>query len=120
MIYKYFPNPAIESKIEAGIKNALTIIGEAIKTEATNNLDKKVYNNDPKTYKLTGDLKRSLTVDVNSDFVTVGTNVEYAPHVEYPGIEREFAGKPYLRPALKKVKKKVSYIIKNEIGKKIK
>ena len=119
MSYKYLPNPEIESKIKAGIKNGLTVIGEAIKTEATNNLNEKVYSNDPKTYKLTGDLKKSLTVKVNDTTVTIGSNLEYAPYVEYPGVTRKFAGKPYLRPALNKVSTIARYILGNEIRKKI-
>jgi hypothetical protein len=117
--YKYFPNPAIESKIKAGIKNGLTVIGEAIKTEAINNLNQKVYNNDPRAYKLTGDLRKNFVVDVDSDKVIISNSMEYAPYVEYPGVTRKFAGKPYLRPALNKVSTIARYILGNEIRKKI-
>ena len=46
----------------------------------------------------TGRLRGSIASIVKSDNVVVGTNVEYAPYVEY-GTVRSRA-KPYLRPAL--------------------
>lgn len=49
----------------------------------------------------TGRLKNSITTEIwNNGFtVTVGTNVEYAPHVEYGTYK--WGGKPFLRPAYK-------------------
>lgn len=49
----------------------------------------------------TGRLKNSITTEIwnNGLTVTVGTNVKYAPFVEY-GTSR-WAGKPFLRPAYK-------------------
>ncbi len=46
--------------------------------------------------------KASDAVDSPNDEWTlhVGTAVEYAPYVEYPGVTRDYPGKPYLRPAL--------------------
>ena len=46
----------------------------------------------------TGRLRASITVKRTPDGVTVGTNVEYAPYVEYG--TRHMAAQPYLRPAV--------------------
>lgn len=46
----------------------------------------------------TGNLRSSLTYKVKGDVVSVGTNVSYAPYVEYGTYKS--AAKPYLRPAL--------------------
>jgi HK97 gp10 family phage protein len=45
-----------------------------------------------------GRLRNSISMDVKRDVAIVGTNVEYAPYVEY-GTRRQSA-QPYLRPAL--------------------
>ena len=49
----------------------------------------------------TGRLKNSITTEVfnNGYTVTVGTNIQYAPFVEYG--TRYWGGKPFLRPAYK-------------------
>lgn len=50
----------------------------------------------------TGNLKNSITykLDLKGDFkkVFIGTNVEYAPYVEFGTVKMK--AKPYLRPAL--------------------
>lgn len=46
----------------------------------------------------TGRLRDSITTQQFTDYVLVGTNVEYAPYVEY-GSSRSVA-QPYLRPAV--------------------
>lgn len=60
----------------------------------------------------TGTLKRSITheVDVARRIGIVGSNVEYAPYVELG--TRKWKGKPYLRPALLKSKKKIAAIFR--------
>lgn len=49
---------------------------------------------------LTGNLRRSITNGplAGQTAVAVGTNVEYAPHVEYGTVK--MAAQPYLRPAM--------------------
>jgi HK97 gp10 family phage protein len=53
----------------------------------------------------TGRLKNSINSRVSGDVAIVGTNVEYATHVEY-GTKRSKA-KPYMRPALDDNRKKL-------------
>lgn len=61
----------------------------------------------------TGNLRSSINHQVDGDRATVGTNVEYAPHVEY-GTSRQSA-QPYLEPALRDNKDKISKIIRDAI-----
>ena len=46
----------------------------------------------------TGNLRGSITHEVNPDNAKVGTNVEYSPYVEYG--TSKMSAQPYLRPAL--------------------
>ena len=59
----------------------------------------------------TGHLRQSITKDVNKDNATIGTNVEYAPYVEF-GTRRQKA-QPYLLPSLLKNVKKIINIFKS-------
>ncbi len=45
----------------------------------------------------TGRLRTSITIEFGKLYAIVGTNVEYAPHVEYG--TSKWSGKPFLRPA---------------------
>ena len=45
----------------------------------------------------TGNLKNRITHEVVDDAVYIGSNVEYAPHVEYGTIHQK--AQPFLRPA---------------------
>jgi len=46
----------------------------------------------------TGNLKGSITHRVDGNAAIVGTNVEYAEHVEYGTVRSQ--AKPYMRPAI--------------------
>ena len=46
----------------------------------------------------TGNLRGSISHQVLTDHAKVGTNVEYAPYVEYG--TKHMSAQPYLRPAL--------------------
>jgi HK97 gp10 family phage protein len=59
----------------------------------------------------TGNLRSSLTHRVKGNEVQVGTNVEYAAHVEM-GTEKAKA-QPYLRPAVDENKNKILRILKD-------
>ena len=89
----------------------------------------------------TGTLRRSITHEVNDDTVYIGTNLEYAPYVEYgTGLFAEKGdgrqtpwkyqdvngdwhttagqhGHPYLRPALTTNQQNISDILQEEIEK---
>ena len=120
---RYKENPRIRKKIEDGVISGLTISGIMLENETVNNLNIKVYNGTPKYYKLTGKLKQSYSYAINKmrRFINLhfGTNLNYAPFVEYPGIKRNYPGKPHVRPAYDKVKRLVKAIIGSEIRKKL-
>jgi len=52
-----------------------------------------------------GILRGSINYQVNKDNTTVGTNINYATHVEYG--TKKMTAQPYLRPALDKNRKKL-------------
>lgn len=58
----------------------------------------------------TGTLARSINHDVDGNRAVVGSNIEYAPHVEYG--TAKMGAKPFLRPALKAFKAQFSRIWK--------
>ena len=63
----------------------------------------------------TGLLRQSITKDVKPENATIGTNVEYAPYVEF-GTRRQKA-QPYLLPSLiKNVKRIIKIFAKNGIN----
>lgn len=54
---------------------------------------------------MTGELRTSINTQVGSDQVIVGTNVNYATHVEYGTVKAK--AQPFLRPALDNNRKKL-------------
>lgn len=64
----------------------------------------------------TGNLRASITheVDAGEKAVYIGTNVEYAPHVEL-GTSKQKA-QPYLRPAATEHVNQYRQVLKNTLG----
>jgi len=63
----------------------------------------------------TGRLRASINVKRDFLIKAIGTNVEYAPHVEYgspEGTGPSGGPKPYMRPAFEKNKKRVAEFFK--------
>lgn len=60
----------------------------------------------------TGRLRSSITHRVEPDFAEVGTNVEYAPNVEF-GIDQK--PQPYLRPALDENRSNIINIMEQSV-----
>lgn len=88
--------PAIVSRVEVPwLQLAATVVRASAKREVP--VD-------------TGNLRGSITEDVGRHEATVGTNVEYAQHVEYGTRrqhERRPRGQPYLRPAIDKNRRRL-------------
>ena len=68
---------------------------EAIVEDVALRVDKEAKKNCPVD---TGNLRGSITVDINGVEAEVGTNVEYAPFVEYG--TRFMDAQPFVQPAL--------------------
>lgn len=60
-----------------------------------------------------GILRASISHEVTDNTATVGTNVEYAPHVELGTYK--MAAKPYLYPAYAKNKGKITKLLAAEL-----
>ena len=63
----------------------------------------------------TGRLRNSITHDVDGKEVFIGSNVEYAPHVEYGTIHQK--AQPYLIPAATEHSSTYKEIIEDEFAK---
>ena len=61
----------------------------------------------------TGRLIKSITHEVEGRYAVIGSNVEYAPHVEL-GTSRSRA-QPYLRPAVEENRDTIKKIITDEL-----
>lgn len=64
----------------------------------------------------TGNLRRSITHETQSDENTskayIGTNVEYAPYVEFGVASKNIPAQPYLRPAIEENRDKIRDMIR--------
>lgn len=63
----------------------------------------------------TGRLRNSITHNVDGKEVYVGSNVEYAPHVEYGTIKQK--AQPFLRPAATEHPNTYKQIVQDEFAK---
>lgn len=63
----------------------------------------------------TGRLRNSITHEVDGKEVYIGTNVEYAPHVEYGTIKQ--TAQPFLRPAATEHPNTYKQIVQDEFAK---
>jgi HK97 gp10 family phage protein len=61
----------------------------------------------------TGRLRNSITHEIEGRYAVIGSNVEYAPHVEL-GTSRAKA-QPYLRPAIEENRDTIKKIITDEL-----
>ena len=95
----------IKAAIEAQ-KKALTAASLVVQGDATS-----------RTPVLTGNLKNSITYKVREEDAIVGTNVEYAPYVEFG--TSKMAAQPFLEPSLHDNRKRIEKLIGDVIGKAI-
>ena len=116
----------VKNEIDQAIAKALETVGGM----AESDVKKKLTQN--KSVQ-TGNLRNSITHRrVNETTEAVGTNVEYAPYVEYghhqqpgryvPALKKRLkvswvAPKPYMRPAIEGNMKKYRAVIENEMPK---
>ena len=101
----YKPNPALESILKEKLKTALVDSAEI--------LENKVKNNAPVK---TGALRKSIatsTEDLNNLSVRVGTDIKYAPFVEFGTFKQ--SANPFFRSAVKESKNKMLAKFRNII-----
>lgn len=66
----------------------------------------------------TGNLRNSITNDIepSEPAVYIGTNVEYAPHVELGTSNPKQRAQPYLKPAVTRYKDQYGEIMREALG----
>ena len=93
----------VREELELAVKRALTKCGLQAQT-----FSKSLCPVD------TGNLRNSISYEVNDNTVYIGTNVEYAPYVELGTYK--MTARPYLEPALSGYIGTYESIIKSELG----
>lgn len=97
----------VQEKIEHNIEKTLTTVGLFVQSKAKEN-----------AHVVTGNLRSSIDfyVDVDSQKVLIGTNVEYAEIEEFrPGEKPGFGKHSFLRPAAEDNIDSINDIIKNNM-----
>lgn len=105
-----------EQKLERALRVSFKAIGLTMQQNAVIEINKAVYDT-PETehYKRTGNLRSSITHVSDDRSATVGTNVEYAPYVEF-GTSRGMKERPYIRPAVENHMQEYEDILKQELS----
>ena len=105
-----------EQKLNRALRVAFKAIGLTLQQNAVIEINKAVYDT-PETerYKRTGNLRSSITHVSDERSATVGTNVEYAPYVEF-GTSRGMKPRPYIRPAIEEHFQEYEDILRQELG----
>lgn len=125
---------ALDKKLEAAIKRALTMIGGTIETAAKercqvdtgllrNSITYALGGSPPHTSRYTdknreqqGEYNGTAPKDDNGEYsVYVGTNVQYAPYQEL-GTVKMPNGNPFLRPAIEANREAMKQILQGELG----
>lgn len=108
-----------------GIRTALVWNGKAVKKDFDNMMFKSLYEGAAivegqavSTVAVdTARLKQSITKQVNPRTAIIGTNVEYAPYVEFGTQKPKRQAQPFLFPALAdNIKKIIAIFKKNGIN----
>lgn len=97
----------VEAELEAAVKRALMSCGVEAQSNARKYLtEKKAVD--------TGNLRNSVAYKVEGDTMAVGTDVEYAQHIEFGTYKMK--ARTYLEPAIANHADKYREIIKSELG----
>lgn len=109
-----------EKRLNNALKVAFKSIGLTMQANAVIEINKAVYDTpESPSYVRTGNLRSSLearsAIQTDERSATVGTNVEYAPYVEY-GTSRGMPPRPFLRPAIENHMTEYENILAIELG----
>lgn len=97
----------VGAELEEAVKKALTLCGTEAQSYAKKYLTEKGAVD-------TGNLRNSVAYKVESKTMAVGTNVEYAPYIEYGTYKMK--ARPYLEPAIADHADKYRSIIKSTLS----
>lgn len=102
-------------RLDIALKRAFKAIGLQLERNAVIEINKSVYDTpESPNYKRTGRLRSSITHRSDSRSATVGTNVEYAPFVEF-GTSKGKGPRPYIRPAVENHLNEYENILNTEL-----
>ena len=99
----------VGAELEEAVKKALTLCGTEAQSYAKKYLTEKGAVD-------TGNLRDSVAYKVEDQTMAVGTNVEYAPYIEYGTYKYKMAARPYLEPAIADNADKYRKIIKSTLS----
>lgn len=107
-------------RLNHALKVAFKAIGLTMQQNAVIEVDRAVYDTpESPNYIRTGNLRSSLearsAIQTDERSATVGTNVEYAPYVEF-GTSRGMKPRPYIRPCIENHFEEYENILSTELG----
>ena len=98
---------------------AIEADADKIANEVASNLGAIVQSNARRYVPVdTGSLKKSITMEVKDDTASIGTPLDYAPHIEYGTVKQ--APKPFLSPALEDARRVADKIAQEVVKKYVK
>lgn len=87
-------------RLNHALRVAFKEIALTMEENAVAEVDRAVYDTpESPTYKRTGNLRSSISHRSDSKSATIGTNIEYAPYVEF-GTSRGMPPRPFIRPTV--------------------
>lgn len=108
-------SPEVKSAMQSAIARGLEAIGLQAEANAKREVTKAVYNSPPAKsgYVRTGALRNSIGHATDSDSAYVGSNIEYAPYVEYG--TSKMGARPFIKPAVENYKDEYKEIMLSEM-----
>lgn len=105
----------IKSAFEQAVARGLEAIGLQAEGNAKREVTKAVYNSPPAKsgYVRTGALRNSISHATDGSAAYVGSNIEYAPYVEYG--TSKMGARPFIKPAVQNYKDEYKAIMENEM-----
>ena len=108
-------SPEVKSAFEQAVARGLEAIGLQAEGNAKEEVTKAVYNSPPAKsgYIRTGALRNSIGHATDGEAAYVGSNIEYAPYVEYG--TSKMPARPFIKPAVQNYMDEYEEIMKNEL-----
>lgn len=104
-----------QRRLNNALKVAFKAMSLTMQANAVIEINASVYDTpESPHYIRTGNLRSSITSTSDDRSATVGTNVEYAPYVEF-GTSRGMKPRPYIRPAIENHMEEYENILATEL-----